>query len=92
LALDQVLRILGHFGPFWDFEKLSKAECKSKWRSQDLGPFLGIFGFLGSCNGYGNVGPWAYPCLGLFCNIYRILGDVMKRGRKEWVSPRVGSM
>jgi hypothetical protein len=30
-----------------------------------LGPFLGF----GLCNGYGNVGPWVYPCLGLFCNV-----------------------
>jgi hypothetical protein len=69
LALDQVLRILGHFLPFWDFDRLSKAERKSKWRSWDLGPFLGPFWVLGLCNGYGDVGPWVYPCLGLFCNV-----------------------
>jgi hypothetical protein len=69
LALDQVLRILGHFGPFWDFDRLSKVEHKSKWRSRDLGPFLGPFWVLDLCNGYGDVGPWVYPCLGLFCNV-----------------------
>jgi hypothetical protein len=26
------------------------------------------FWVLGLCNGYGDVGPWVYPCLGPFCN------------------------
>jgi hypothetical protein len=28
---------------------------------------LGPFWDLGLCNGYGNVGPWVHPCLGIFC-------------------------
>jgi hypothetical protein len=57
------------FDLFWDFDSLSKVERKTKQRSWDLDPFLGPFWDLGICNGYGNVGPWVYPCLGLFCNI-----------------------
>jgi hypothetical protein len=61
LALDQVLRILGHFGPFWEFDRLSKVKNKTKWRSRDLDPFLGNFLVLDLCNGYGDVIPWGYP-------------------------------
>jgi hypothetical protein len=32
------------FDLFWDFDRLSKVELKSKQRSWDLGPLLGIFG------------------------------------------------
>jgi hypothetical protein len=32
-------------------------------------PLFRYFWIFGLCNGYGNVGPWVYPCLGLFCNI-----------------------
>jgi hypothetical protein len=32
-------------------------------------PLFRDFWVLGLCNGYGNVGPWVYPCLGLFCNV-----------------------
>jgi hypothetical protein len=53
LALDQVLRTLGHFLPFWDFDRLSKAERKSKRRSWDIEPFLGIFGFWAYVMGMG---------------------------------------
>jgi hypothetical protein len=69
LALGQVLRILDHFLPFWDFDRLLKVDRKSKWRSRDLGPFLGPFWVLGLCNGYGDVGPWVYPLLCLFFNV-----------------------
>jgi hypothetical protein len=31
--------------PIWDFDRLLKAENKTKWRSRDLNPFIGIFGF-----------------------------------------------
>jgi hypothetical protein len=41
------------FDLFWDFDRLSKAERKSKWRSRDLGPFLGIFGFWAYVTGMG---------------------------------------
>jgi hypothetical protein len=30
-------------------------------------PLFRDFWALGLCNGYGNVIPWVYPCLGLFC-------------------------
>jgi hypothetical protein len=80
------------FDLFWEFDRFSKKEHKRKSILQDLGPFLGIFGFLGSCNGYGNVSPWVYPCLGLFCNIYRKLGEVIKISLKEWLSARVRSV
>ena len=53
LALDQILRDLVKFDLFWDFESLSKEECKMKKISWDLGPFLGPFWDLGLCNGYG---------------------------------------
>jgi hypothetical protein len=32
-------------------------------------PIFMDFWVLDLCNGYGNVSPWVYPCLGLFCNI-----------------------
>jgi hypothetical protein len=57
------------FELFWDFDRLSKAECNSKWRSRDLGPFFRDFWVLGLRNRYGDIGPWVYPCLGPFCNV-----------------------
>jgi len=30
-------------------------------------PLFRDFWVLGLCNGYDNIGPWVYPCLGLFC-------------------------
>jgi hypothetical protein len=45
LALDQFWRSLVRFDLFWDFDRLSKVERKSKQKSRNLGPFLGIFGF-----------------------------------------------
>jgi hypothetical protein len=53
LALDQVLRILGHFLPFWDFDSLSKVERKTKWRSWDLNPSFRDFWVLGYVMGMG---------------------------------------
>jgi hypothetical protein len=41
------------FYHFWDFENLSKAEHKSKRKSWDLDPFLGIFGFGDNVMGMG---------------------------------------
>jgi hypothetical protein len=41
------------FDLFWDFDRLSKVERKSKRRSRDLGPFLGIFGFWAYVMGMG---------------------------------------
>jgi hypothetical protein len=38
---------------FWDFDRLSKVERKTKQRSQDLDPFLGIFGFWDYVTGMG---------------------------------------
>jgi hypothetical protein len=32
-------------------------------------PLFRDFGIFGLCNGYRDVGPWVYPCLGLFCNV-----------------------
>jgi hypothetical protein len=57
------------FDLFWDFDRLSKAERKSKQRSRDLNPFLGIFGFWAYVTGMGMSDPWVYPCLGPFCNV-----------------------
>jgi hypothetical protein len=57
------------FDLFWDFDRLSKVERKSKQRSWDLDPLFRDFWVLGLCNGYGDVGPWVYPCLGPFCNV-----------------------
>jgi hypothetical protein len=48
---------------------LSKAERKKKWILWNFSLVLGPFWVLGLCNGYGNVGPWVYPCLGPFCNV-----------------------
>jgi hypothetical protein len=69
LALDQVLRDPWSSLNILDFDSLSKVEHGTKQRSRDLDPFLGPFWDWGICKGYGNVGPWVYPCLGLFCNI-----------------------
>jgi hypothetical protein len=69
LALDQVLRDPWSSLAILDFDNLLKVERKTKQRLRDLGPFLGPFWDLGICNGYGNVGPWVYSCLGLFCNL-----------------------
>jgi hypothetical protein len=41
------------FDLLWDFDRLSKMERKSKQRSQDLDPFLGIFGFWAYVTGMG---------------------------------------
>ena len=38
---------------FWDFDRLSKMERKTKRRLQDLDPFLGIFGFWDHVTGTG---------------------------------------
>jgi hypothetical protein len=57
------------FDLFWNFDRLSKAEHKSKWRLRDLDPLFRDFWVLGLCNEYGDVGPWVYPCLGPFCNV-----------------------
>jgi hypothetical protein len=32
-------------------------------------PLFRDFWVLGLCNGYGDVSPWVYPCLGHFCNV-----------------------
>jgi hypothetical protein len=40
-----------------------KAEITGYW------PLFKDFWVLGLCNGYGDVGPWYYPCLGPFCNV-----------------------
>jgi hypothetical protein len=57
------------FDLFWNFDRLSKEEKKSKRRSQDLVPLFRYFWVLVLCNGYGDVGPWVYPFLGPFCNV-----------------------
>jgi hypothetical protein len=57
------------FDLFWNFNRLSKAKHNSNWRSQDLGPLFRYFWVLGLCNGYGDVNPWVYPCLGPYCNV-----------------------
>jgi hypothetical protein len=53
------------FDLFWNFNRLSKA----KRRSRDLSPLFRGFWVSGLCNGYKDVGPWVYPCLGPFCNV-----------------------
>jgi hypothetical protein len=45
---------------------LSKVEHKSKQRLWDLDPLFRDVWALGLCNGYGDVVPWVYPCLGPF--------------------------
>jgi hypothetical protein len=32
-------------------------------------PLFRDFWVLSLCNGYGDVGPWVYPCLGLYFNV-----------------------
>jgi hypothetical protein len=51
--LTKFWRSLVRFDLFWDFDRLSKVERKSKRRSRDLGPFLGIFGFWAYVTGMG---------------------------------------
>jgi hypothetical protein len=67
--LTKFWRSLVRFDLFWDFDRLSKVERKSKQRLQDLGTLFRDFWVLGLCNGYGDVVPWVYPCLGLSCNV-----------------------
>jgi hypothetical protein len=57
------------FDLFFDFNRLSKAERKSKQISRDLGPLFRDFWVLGLSNRYGDFNPWVYPCLGPFCNV-----------------------
>jgi hypothetical protein len=38
---------------FWDFDRLSKVECKSKRRLRDLGPLYRDFWVLGYVMGMG---------------------------------------
>jgi hypothetical protein len=57
------------FDLFWDFDRMSKAERKSKRRSRDLNPLFRYIWVLGLCNGCGDVCPWVYSCLGPFCNV-----------------------
>jgi hypothetical protein len=33
------------------------------------GPLFRNFLVLGLCNGYGDLDPWVYQCLGPFCNV-----------------------
>jgi hypothetical protein len=51
--LTKFWRSLVRFDLFWDFDRLSKVERKSKQRSWDLDPFLGIFGFWAYVTGMG---------------------------------------
>ena len=51
--LTKFLGSLVMFDLLWDFDRLSKMECKSKQRSWDLDPFLGIFGFWAYVMGMG---------------------------------------
>jgi hypothetical protein len=46
--LTKFWEILGHVDLFWDFDILAKEECKTKWRSWDLGPLLGPFFVFGN--------------------------------------------
>jgi hypothetical protein len=41
--LTKFWEFLGHVDLVWDFDNLSKEERKTKRRSQDLGPLLGLF-------------------------------------------------
>jgi hypothetical protein len=38
---------------FWDFDRLTKVKRKTKRRSRDIGPSLGLFGFWGYVMGMG---------------------------------------
>jgi hypothetical protein len=40
-----------------------EAEIAGSW------PLFRAFWVLGLCNGYGDVDPWVYPCLGPLCNV-----------------------
>jgi hypothetical protein len=44
-------------------------ERNSKRISHDLDPLFRDFLVLGLCNGYRDVGPCVYPCLGHFCDV-----------------------
>jgi hypothetical protein len=55
--LTKFWEFIGHDDLFWNFDSLSKEECKMKQRSRDLGPlFEPLFGFLGICNRKGMSG------------------------------------
>ena len=68
--LTKFWEFLGHVDLFWNFDSLSKEERKTKRRSWDLGPLLDPFWVFGNMQWDWYVGPWVYPCLGLFC-IYK---------------------
>jgi hypothetical protein len=54
------------FDLFWDIDKLVEGKAQVKAEIVGSRPFLGQFWVLGLCNGYGDVSPWVYPCLGPF--------------------------
>jgi hypothetical protein len=42
-----------------------KGEAQVEEEIMGSQPHFRDFWVLGLCNGYGDVGPWVYPCLGL---------------------------
>jgi hypothetical protein len=65
--LTKFWRSLVRFDLFWDFDRLSKAmRAQVKVEIAGSRPLFRDFWVLGLCNGYGDVNPWVYPCLGPF--------------------------
>jgi len=68
--LSKFWEFLGHVDLFWDFDNLSKEEQKSKRRSRDLDPLLGLFLGFGEYVMRMGCQPMGLPMFRPFCNVY----------------------
>jgi len=67
LALDQVLRILGHVWPIFGTSIGCRRQSTRRSGHHEIStPFFRYFWVLDLCNEYGNVGPWVLPMLRSF--------------------------
>jgi hypothetical protein len=57
------------FDLLFGLRQVVKGRVQVKEKIMGSWPLFRDFWVLGLCNGYGNVSPWVYPCLGLFCNV-----------------------
>ena len=69
LALDQVRGSLVMFDLFLGLRQAIKGGAQYEVEIAGSRPLFRDFWVLGLCNGYGDVGPCFYPCLGPFCNV-----------------------
>jgi hypothetical protein len=57
------------FDLFWGLRQAVKGRAQIEVEIAGSRPLFRDFWVLYLCNGYGDVSPWVYPCLGLFCNV-----------------------